>query len=60
MADMLSLISILDSQVMPYILLHKGSQVGEIEIEAVQVLLDFSSIKGDTIKFSPCIPWNSW
>jgi hypothetical protein len=46
-ADILSLISILDSQAVPEILLHEDNNNQEIDIETIQVLLDFSLIKGD-------------
>ena len=46
-ADKLSLIAVLDSQAVPRTLLIKGDEMEIAEMDAIQVLLNFSLIKGD-------------
>lgn len=46
-ADKLSLMAVLDSQAVPRTLLIKGDEMEIAEMDAIQVLLDFSLIKGD-------------
>ena len=46
-ASKLSLMAVLDNQAIPQMLLAKGEALEMAEIDAIQVLLDFSLIKGD-------------
>lgn len=46
-ANKLSLMAVLDNQAIPQFLLAKGDALEMAEIDAIQVLLDFSLIKGD-------------
>lgn len=46
-ANKLSLMAILDNQAIPRMLLSEGAEPDVVDMEAIQVLLDFSLIKGD-------------
>jgi hypothetical protein len=46
-ADKLSLMAVFDHQAIPDILLREKEEFEVIEIKAIQILLDFSLIKGD-------------
>ena len=46
-ASMLSLMAVLDNQAIPQMVLLKGETMDMAELNAIQLLLDFSLIKGD-------------